>query len=290
MRFPLFSAAALFASLAIVACATTDHVTLGGGGSPTTADGSATLPAVTDATSFCAAMCHRVQTCDSSLDTQTCENQCTNANAAVFPRLRSDVVALIVGCFDGKDCKTVLGGAFVGACTADAIASVAPSAAAASFCDALASAKKTCSGTDATKAQCLDSAKLYADPAIAQAQNCVKRGCSEIDQCVSAVFGSLGGVAPTKPSTSGSCSGKFTDLGSCEACAETSCCAETTSCYADASCRNILHACLNSGTSSSACSQAYSAASPTSQNLASTVFNCATSKCSSTSTTCRVGG
>ena len=143
MRFYVFSG--FFLSSLVVACAASDHVVVGGGGlGGTTTDEAGTSPAVTDAGSFCQAMCHRVQSCDASLDTQTCENQCTNTNAAVFPRLRTDVVNLIVGCFDSKDCKTVLGGGFVGACTADAIASVAPSAAASAFCDALSSAKKTC--------------------------------------------------------------------------------------------------------------------------------------------------
>jgi hypothetical protein len=284
--------AALVSSLAIVACAGSDQVQVVHQ-NPST-DMMPTDPAATtDAASFCKAMCNREESCDTSLDTQTCQNQCANTNAAVFPRLRTDVVNLIVGCFDGKDCKTVLGGGFVGACTADAIASVAPSAAASSFCDALATAKKTCSGGDtSTKAQCLDSAKLYGDDAIAQAQNCVKRACSEIDSCVSAVFGSLGGTSTTKPTepSGGSCSGKFSDLSSCQTCAEGSCCTETTACYADSSCHNIVHACLTGGTTSSACANAYQSASTSSQQLASAVMSCATSKCASGSSTCHIGG
>lgn len=288
MRIALLSTA-FFVSLSVAACATTEKVTFADGGVPASGDTSQTIPSVTDAASFCAAMCNRVQACDKSLDTQTCENECTNGNAAVFPRLRSDVVDLIVECFDGKDCKTVLGGGFVGACTADAIATVAPSPAASSFCDALSSAKKTCGGgASATKADCLNSAKLYADGAIAQAQNCVKRGCSEIDTCVSAVFGSLGGSSTTKPPTNGgSCSGKLSDLGSCSTCAESSCCAEGTACYADAQCHAIARACLVSGTSSSTCQQAYASASSSTQALASSLFSCGQSKCSSS---CSFGG
>jgi hypothetical protein len=288
----LFSlTAAVFASLSIAACATSDHVVVGDGGAPVSVDPSQTVPAVTDAASFCSAMCSRVQSCDKAIDTQTCQNECTNGNAAIFPRLRSDVVQLIVSCFDGKDCKTVLGGEFVGACTADAIASVAPSAAASTFCDALATAKKSCSGaTSKSKAECLNAAKLYGDQAIAQAQNCTKRGCTEIDTCVSAVFGSLGGTGTTSPpDTSNTCSGKFTDLGSsCASCAQTSCCAEATACYANAECHDIARTCLTSGAGSTTCSDAYTYATSSAQSLASTLFNCSTSKC--TSGTCRVGG
>jgi hypothetical protein len=292
MRIALLSATLLVSSLSfsVAACASSDHVVIADGGAPS-ADTSQTLPATTDAASFCTAMCSRIQSCDKAIDSQTCENQCTNGNAAVFPRLRSDVVSLIVSCFDGKDCKTVLGGGFVGACTADAIASVAPSAAASKFCEALATAKKSCSGsTSMTKAACLDSAKLYGDTAIAQAQNCVKRGCSEIDTCVSAVFGSLGGAGSTTTTTdtSTSCSGSFTDLGSCASCAQTSCCAEATACYADSECHAIAQQCLQGGTTSGACSQVYSSSSTSAQQLASTLLSCSQSKCSSTS--CRVGG
>jgi hypothetical protein len=285
---PLFLA--VFASFSLVACAASDHVVVGQSGTAPAGDTSQTVPSVSDAASFCSAMCGREQACDKTIDTQTCENECTNANAAVFPRLRTDVVDLVVACFDGKDCKTVLDGEFLGACTADAIASVAPSAAASTFCDALAGAKDKCSSSQSsTKAQCLNSAKLYGDLAIAQAQNCVKRSCSEIDTCVSAVFGSLGGATTTTTTTTtgGSCSGQFTGLGSCTSCAQTSCCAEATTCYGDSQCQNIVEACFTQGTSSSACSQAYSAASSSSQSRASALFSCSSSKCAST---CQLGG
>jgi hypothetical protein len=281
MRFSLVSSVFL-ASISVTACATSDRVVVGDGSTPSV-DTSQTTPAVTDAASFCAAMCSRVQSCDKAIDTQTCENECTNGNAAIFPRLRSDVVSLIVSCFDGKDCKTVLGGEFVRACTADAIASVAPSAAASTFCDALSTAKKSCSGaTSKSKAECLNAAKLYGDQAIAQAQNCTKRGCSEIDTCVSAVFGSLGGGSgTTTPQPTNTCSGKFTDLGSsCASCAQTSCCAEASACYASADCHNIATTCLNGGNTSTACSQAYSVATTSAQSLASALVNCS-AKCSS---------
>lgn len=288
MRIALLSAA-LLASFSIVACATSDQVTIADGGAPVPGtQTSETVPGASDAASFCASMCARVQSCDSTLDTQTCQNECTNGNAAVFPRLRTDVVELIVACFDGKDCKTVLGGGFVGACTADAIASVAPSAAASTFCEALSTAKTSCGGaTTQTKAECLNGAKLYDDSAIAQAQNCVKRGCSEIDACVGAVFGSLGGSSTSKPPAGGSCSGKFSDLGACSTCAESSCCSEGSACYADADCRAIARACLTGGTASTQCSQAYTSATTSARTLASAFFSCGQSQCASS---CPIGG
>ena len=89
----------------------------------------------------------------------------------MFPKLRQDVVDLIVECFDAKDCKTVLEGSVVGTCAEEAVASVAPSGEATAFCDSLSAAKKKC-GNTTTKATCLDQAKLYSDETIVEAANC----------------------------------------------------------------------------------------------------------------------
>ena len=89
MRITLLSTA-LFVSFSLVACAGSDQVVIGKPAGAATGDTSQTVPSVTDSASFCAAMCGRQQSCDKAIDTQTCENECTNANAAVFPRLRSD--------------------------------------------------------------------------------------------------------------------------------------------------------------------------------------------------------
>jgi len=242
-----------------------------------TTDG--TVPTAYDAESFCGALCDRTLTCDQALDVQTCKNSCTNSYAAVFPKLRGDVVSLIVGCFDAKDCKTVLAGDVVSTCIADAVASVAPTDAANAFCDAKVKAKKKCSVT-ITKADCLNEAKLYGDGAIAQAQNCTARPCGEIDTCVAASFGSLGKTTPTQPSD-GSCTG-FTDLASCRSCAETSCCAQAAACGADPQCRAMMNACTYATGSATTCQQVGASAPSSSQSLAQEYFSCAQSSCSST--------
>jgi hypothetical protein len=246
---------------------------------PPAADQSGTVPAARDAATFCQALCDREQACDTALDHQTCKNSCTNKNAAVFPKLREDVVDLIVTCFDAKDCKTVLGGSVVETCASEAVASVAPSEAATKYCEAYGKAKTKC-GITTAKADCLNQAKLYGDGAIAEAQNCAERSCTEIDACVAASFGGFGASSPPKNPTN-SCSGKFTDLGTCSSCAETTCCAQATACAADSSCRAILVACANGGTSSSACYSAYSSASTSSRSLASAFSSCAQSGCTS---------
>src|SRR5688572_13962277 len=147
---------------------------------------SGTVPPASNATvsaeSFCTSLCDRQQSCDKGLDHQTCKNTCTNHNAAVFPKLREDVVGLIVECFGNKDCKTVLQGDVVNTCASEAVASVAPSPSAKTYCEKYSDAKKKC-GTTVTTATCLNSAKLYDDDAIGQAQNCNGRPCGEIESC-----------------------------------------------------------------------------------------------------------
>jgi hypothetical protein len=279
---------ALFVSVAVAllstaACASSEHQTItadkkDGGGGTQGDDTSSTLPAH-DAASFCKALCDREQECDKSLDHQTCTNTCTNANAAVFPKLRGDVVDLIVQCFSGKDCKQVLGGQVVATCASEAIATVAPSEAAVAYCDAFAKAKQAC-GTTAQKAQCLSTAKLYSDETIAQAQNCTKRPCTEIDTCVAATFGSFGGGVTPAPKPE-SCTGRFADLQSCQSCAESQCCAEAAACAADSMCRTGMYYCSRANASSSTCVSYMQNASSRSLELLRAYFTCANSKCSS---------
>ncbi len=248
-------------------------------------DTSATIPtsATVDAESFCTSLCDRQQACDTGLDHQTCKNACTNQNAAVFPKLREDVVSLIVECFGAKDCKTVLQGDVVGTCASEAVASVAPSAAAKAYCDKYSAAKKKC-GTTVATAECLNGAKLYDDEAIAQAQNCNGRPCGEIEACVAAAFGEIGTGKVTKPAEPTCSTAQFSDLGSCATCAAGACCSEASACAADSSCRVLMRYCsyANSGGTSSMCSSYYSSASTEARELAATYFSCAQTSCGST--------
>lgn len=278
----LFSFAFVLLSTTLGACAGTEHVYID---EKKPKPASETLPteATSDAASFCSSLCGRQESCDTSLDVQTCRNSCTNGYAAVFPKLRQDVVGLIVQCFDAKDCKTVLEGSVVATCAEEAVASVAPSAEATSFCDGLASAKKKCGGSSSTKAACLDQAKLYSDDAIIEAANCTDRPCSEIDRCVAATFGELGSTNTTttqKPSNN-SCSGRFSDMGSCQSCAEDSCCAEADACAGDSYCRAYMSQCQDaSGYSYSTCTQMLQSDVPTtSRQLLGAYYQCAGSKC-----------
>jgi hypothetical protein len=285
MRLSGLSALGLFLSsftaLSTAACAGSETVTIPANADQAS-DSSGTIPA-SDASSFCAALCDREESCDKTLDRQTCVNACTNKNAALFPRLRQDVVSNILECVGEKDCKTVLDGGLIGTCATEAVARVAPTDAAVGYCSALSSAMQKC-GTTQTKAQCLESAKLYSDDAIAEARNCAARKCSDISACVAAVFGGFTGDGPSNATTK-TCGRTFPELGSCSSCAEDSCCAQATACAADSECAYVMQACSgassSSGSSSSACYSATSSVSSYAQQLASQYLACARSSCSS---------
>lgn len=260
----------LFAALALAACTTTERRVI-----QTTGEPSATVPEAHDVAGFCGAMCDRVQECDRALDHQTCKNQCTNANAAAFPKLRDDVVDLVLGCFTEKDCKAVLGG--IGACTADAAAQVAPSEAAVGLCDALAKAREKC-GASSGKAECLTLAKLYDDDAIAEAQNCTGRRCAEMDACVAAALAPVGTPPPGSKPESPTCSMDVAAAGACSECAS-ACCDEATACFDDPECRWLMQSCAPPEVPTSTCMEYVQAASTRARQLAGPLYQCAQTKC-----------
>jgi len=274
-----------FVLLALAVGCASGETNIPNGGKPQPASQTIPTESTTDADGFCGSLCGRQESCDTSLDGQTCRNTCTNGFAAVFPKLRQDVVSLIVQCFDAKDCKTVLEGNVVGACAEEAVASVAPSDEATSFCDGLTSAKKKC-GSSGTKAQCLDQAKLYSDDTIIEAANCSDRPCNEIDRCVAATFGELGSSTTTTTTTTNGtneCSGRFSDLGQCTSCAEGACCAQAAACANDAQCRSYMAACQGAGGYSySECTSMLQNNLPSSsRSILGAYYQCAASKCGS---------
>jgi hypothetical protein len=168
----------------VLACATStgggDPGTGGGGGG----GGGASL------SDFCTTYCGKLSSCDNTRDEQTCSASCDNQLAAMFPKLRSDIVSTIETCIKAADCKTSLDGGTIATCATQAEASVAPSAVASKFCDAWAGASTKC-GSSIDKATCLDESKLFNDDALNQASQCTSKACADIGGCVSATLGSF---------------------------------------------------------------------------------------------------
>ncbi len=247
-----------------------------------------------DSAAFCSGYCKKLVGCDNTKDEQTCENTCKNANAATFPKLRADVLGKVSSCINAKDCKTVLGSDVVGTCSAEAVASVAPSDTANRFCDDLGTTDTKC-GKMLDKAKCLDRAKLYNDKALDDADLCTKKACSDVDTCVDASLGTI----TTTGSSSTSSDGGTKDSGgpttcsavgtgdtfdfmqqACNDCAASSCCNEAQACANSPSCSALwqcLLACQSDQNCRSSCAQAYSSAVSTFNAFA----NCFSSSCSS---------
>lgn len=251
-----------------------------------------------DAAAFCGGYCKRLVACDNTKDEQTCENTCKNLNAAIFPKLRADVVGKISSCINAKDCKTVLGSDVVGTCSAEAVASVAPSETATKFCNDLNTIYTKC-GRTLDKAKCLERAKLYNDKALADADLCASKVCADVDACVDASLGSISTGSSSTAADGGTktdsgqmdsgndtCSavgpGKTFDSGTqmCNDCAASSCCSQAQACANSPTC-NALVQCLNGcngdKTCWNNCAQAYSSAVSTYNAFA----NCVSSNCSS---------
>lgn len=139
------------------------------------------------APSFCASYCAKLHECDNQKDEQTCADACANDGAAILPKLRSDVVADLVSCVDGKDCSTVLSNDVLSACVGEAAAEVAPTSAAIAFCDAWSKSATKC-GSTIDRAKCLDAVKLFSDAALANAKTCTSKTCADVAPCIEAAL------------------------------------------------------------------------------------------------------
>lgn len=236
------------------------------------ADASAPAP------DFCKTYCAKVHGCDESVDADTCENECENVNAATLPKYRTDVIASITSCVDAKDCRTVLAQKAVAACVDEAAASVAPSEATTKTCAALASSSTKCKATF-DRAACLEQGKLFDDEALADAEGCAQKACTDVDACLEAAVGSPLGRKSVQCTSFGDGKEFDTDTASCDSCMAGSCCAESDACAANASCRSLVR-CV-SACSTEACVDDCAYDYPSGIAPANQLFSCMNDRCSS---------
>lgn len=138
-----------------------------------------------DVGSYCNSYCARISACDSTTDVQTCHNACVNANGTLN-KVRGDVITSVEGCFQRKDCRTVLSGKLMDTCVAEAGASIAPSPKSLAFCDSMGASATRCANPQFNRAACLDFSKIFADPALEEAGGCGQKVCGNVAACVSA--------------------------------------------------------------------------------------------------------
>jgi hypothetical protein len=98
----------------------------------------------------------------------------------------------IQACVEAKDCKSLLLGTAVPNCIAEAAASVAPTEAAHTFCDAYVDARSKCGGA-ISSASCLQATKLSSDGSLHAAEKCITKSCDQMVACVTSALGSSGG-------------------------------------------------------------------------------------------------
>jgi hypothetical protein len=176
---------------AVWACSSTPPATSGDGGSVGVGGtGGASGAATGSIAGYCDESCTKVHECDSTKDLQTCTNNCSNANAATGPKLRSDFTGYLTTCVQSKDCVSVLNGAAFGACSDEAVAILAPSAVGADFCTKYEAAASRCNSTF-DKAACFNKAKTFNDPALTGADACFDKACADITDCVKAALGDI---------------------------------------------------------------------------------------------------
>lgn len=156
-------------------------------GTENTASSSASV-STSGTASFCASYCDHWSACDSSIDKDTCSTECEDAASSTFRRLRSDIVEPTKTCFMSSDCKSILSGNALSDCVEEAAVSVAPSAAAKSFCDAFAGAAGRCDAS-IDRADCLNAAKIYGDETLEAAKACTEKSCSQMGTCIKAELG-----------------------------------------------------------------------------------------------------
>jgi hypothetical protein len=169
-------------SIATAACGSSSSNGGDTSGNGTPSSGASSL------SDYCGTVCAKANTCDHTQDVQTCENTCTNNNAAGFPKMRADVVSKIESCANSSDCQAVIAGTALTECKGEALASFAPTGAETSFCDSYWSAASKCSVT-IDKGACLEDHKIYNDAALNAASGCLSKACTDVPACLNAAFG-----------------------------------------------------------------------------------------------------
>lgn len=137
---------------------------------------------------WCGGLCQARETCDRTYDAATCSSACKNQSAAVFPKLRADVLVSQMECFASSDCKTVLDQKASQTCAATAAASVAPSDLCKEFCTQMSTKAVSCSFEKLSVASCLETFKVFADSAHEEGTGCLQKGCQDVGRCLMAAY------------------------------------------------------------------------------------------------------
>lgn len=157
-------------------------------GSEASASSPAAAASSADSASFCEGLCTKESACDSRVDAQTCAAKCENVTVSTVTKLRSDVITQARSCYEASDCRQVLTADRLTECIDEAAVSLAPGKTTKDFCESFIEAAQRCDVT-LDRAKCLGAMKAYSDETLADARRCLEKSCSQMPDCVSAVFG-----------------------------------------------------------------------------------------------------
>jgi hypothetical protein len=147
-----------------------------------------------DLVHYCDTLCRRDVECFDGVDPAECDLSCAESSAGVEDRLNQEYVAMLDACIAEMDCD-VLVTQSTEPCVNEVDATLPPTMAGKSFCEALDATRDEC-GQIFAKATCLQISKQFNEFALGEAQACTRQACTEIYRCISAAFGVTEDIDP----------------------------------------------------------------------------------------------
>lgn len=137
---------------------------------------------------LCVKACGRVRDCGGPEDPVDCESRCEDGAAKNASRMRPDVIDGAIVCVSDEACRAVRSSSFVAKCIDEAAASLGSTDRGDAFCDAWARSAARC-GTTLDASRCRAVASVYADAALADAESCTQKPCSDVVACILIALG-----------------------------------------------------------------------------------------------------
>ena len=132
----------------------------------------------------CKRTCARAHDCVSTVNADSCTDDCVESLSEVGDHLRSDYVKGIDACFADLSCDQLVAALTNNACRDESSARLAPTPAAIELCEAVVDSLQDCIGLSTGTAGCLESVKIFNDSSLQSALTCKERACTERFSCL----------------------------------------------------------------------------------------------------------
>jgi len=121
--------------------------------------------------------CDRALECDSTVDVESCTQDCLRDAEAIGPNLSSDFLHGVDACLQALSCPELAVATVSMRCQREAAADIAPSATAQALCEAVVASIQECVGVSVDTAGCLTTVKIFRDPVLDAARSCQQQSC-----------------------------------------------------------------------------------------------------------------